>query len=251
MKEVIYQNLVNRLRKINHEYFNLYELWKTDYGSIYYIHLPSKSKNPVKIFLCAGVHGDEPAGVEALIKFLERNNSDLLDNFEFFAIPCLNPYGYSHNVRWNSDGVDINRTFENNLSVEALLVKTFLAEKHFDVFVDFHEDWEYRGFYLFEISKLGRQIGKEIITSIEKIGEIKKEKIIDGFINCNGVINLNCDEFGKNVMALYLAENHASHTLTLETPAQWDFNKRVLAHLESLSIIIDKYLFLKQEIIRN
>ncbi|MEK6889960.1 MAG: M14 family metallocarboxypeptidase [Nanoarchaeota archaeon] len=249
MEERSYEYFVNRLKSITHDYMNLNDIWKTNYGSIYYIHLKSKSENPIKIFLSAGVHGDEPAGVEAVIRFLEADNSSLLDYFEFYILPCLNPYGYARNVRWNSDGLDINRTFENNLSMEAVLVKTLLADKQFDLSIDFHEDWEYRGFYLFEISKDNSQLGKEIINKIACKCEIKKEERIDGFINNNGVIKLDCEEFGERVMALYLANNHVQHSITLETPTQWAFDKRVLTHLESLSIILENYIKTRQEII--
>lgn len=250
MEERSYDYFVNRLKSINYNYMNLHDIWKTNYGSIFYVHLKSKSENPIKILLSAGVHGDEPAGVEAVIRFLEADNSSLLDNFEFFILPCLNPYGYSRNVRWNSDGLDINRTFENNLSMEAVLVKTLLADKQLDLAIDFHEDWEYRGFYLFEISKSNSELGKEIISRLGCKCEIKQESMIDGFINNNGVINLDCEQFGERVMALYLANNHVNHSLTLETPTQWDFDKRVLTHLESLSIILESYINKKQEVIQ-
>lgn len=242
MEERSYEYFENRLKSITYNYLTLHSLWKTNYGSIYYIHLKSKSSHPIKIFLSSGVHGDEPAGVEAVMRFLESDNSNLLNKFEFFILPCLNPYGYSRNVRWNSEGLDINRTFENNLSMEAVLVKTLLADKQFDLSVDFHEDWEYRGFYLFEISKDNLDLGKEIISKLDCNCEIKKEAMIDGFINNNGVIRLDCEEFGERVMALYLANNHVQHSITLETPTQWDFDKRVLTHLESLSIILESYM---------
>lgn len=242
MEERSYEYLVNRLKSINYNYMSLSEIWKTKYGSIFYVHLKSKSEKPIKIFLSAGMHGDEPAGVEALTRFLEVDNTHLLDKFEFYILPCLNPYGYSRNVRWNSDGLDINRTFENNLSQEAVLVKTLLADKQLDLSIDFHEDWEYQGFYLFEISKDNSQLGKDIINRLGCKCEIKKEKMIDGFINNNGVIKLDCEEFGERVMALYLANNHAKHSINLETPTQWEFDKRVSAHLESLSIILENYM---------
>jgi hypothetical protein len=125
------------------------------------------------------------------------------------------------------------------MSVEAVLIKTLMADKKLDIAIDFHEDWEYRGFYLFEISKSGIEIGKEIISRLGCKCDVKKESMIDGFINNNGVITLDCEEFGERVMALYLANNHVNHSLTLETPTQWDFDKRVSTHLESLSIILE------------
>lgn len=51
-------------------------------------------------------HGDEPQGKYLIDKYLGNNtNSNLL------FIPCLNKFGFEHNVRTNSNGVDLNRNF--------------------------------------------------------------------------------------------------------------------------------------------
>lgn len=48
-------------------------------------------------------------GPAAIIHLLERNNTQLLENFNFLILPCINTYGFEHNVRGNSDGIDILR----------------------------------------------------------------------------------------------------------------------------------------------
>ena len=51
-------------------------------------------------------HGDEPQGKYLIEKYLEtKQDTNLL------FIPCLNKYGYEHNVRTNINGVDLNRNF--------------------------------------------------------------------------------------------------------------------------------------------
>lgn len=59
--------------------------------------------------LTGGVHGDEPAGVEAVLAQLEPPEALARQGFGFF-IPCLNPLGYVENTRENVYGVDINRS---------------------------------------------------------------------------------------------------------------------------------------------
>ena len=102
-----------------------------------------------KILISAGIHGDEPAGVEAILTFLEQHLPRWRDQFHFDVFPCLNPFGFSHNLRENSDGIDINRTFEDEPTVEARAVQLVLEHSKYDLFIEFHEDWEYDGFYLF------------------------------------------------------------------------------------------------------
>lgn len=51
-------------------------------------------------------HGDEPQGKYLIEKYLE-----IKQNTKLLFIPCLNKYGFEHNVRTNSNRVDLNRNF--------------------------------------------------------------------------------------------------------------------------------------------
>ncbi|NIQ01678.1 MAG: DUF2817 domain-containing protein, partial [Nitrospinaceae bacterium] len=45
-----------------------------------------------RVLISAGIHGDEPAGVEALCHFLERREyRSFLRHWEIVLIPCINP----------------------------------------------------------------------------------------------------------------------------------------------------------------
>ena len=52
-------------------------------------------------------HGDEPQGKYLIEKYLEENSK----NTKILFIPCLNKFGFEHNVRTNKNGVDLNRNF--------------------------------------------------------------------------------------------------------------------------------------------
>lgn len=65
-----------------------------------------KGNNDSSILVIGCFHGDEPQGKYLIEKYLEKNTKT---NLAF--IPCLNDYGYEHNVRTNENGVDLNRNF--------------------------------------------------------------------------------------------------------------------------------------------
>ena len=94
---------------------------------IHQVCLVSSTDTPSHILVTGGVHGDEPAGVEAVLQFLERDNTVLLKEFSFLVIPCMNPYGYVHNTRETRNGIDINRAFEADDIAEVAIVKNALA----------------------------------------------------------------------------------------------------------------------------
>lgn len=81
-----------------------------------------------RIFVCGGIHGGEKIGVYSTYLFfkflLENPNNDeiltmLKTNYDWTFIPLVNPYalnvgevGGNESVRWNHNGVDINRNFD-------------------------------------------------------------------------------------------------------------------------------------------
>lgn len=67
------------------------------------------------ILITGGVHGYEPSGVEAALKFLEDDAPSLTDTFNFVVYPCLSPWAYEYDQRWNPQAEDPNRLFARNL----------------------------------------------------------------------------------------------------------------------------------------
>ena len=62
--------------------------------------------NNSSVLVIGCFHGDEPQGKYLIEKYLDKIKDS---NLAF--IPCLNDYGFEHNIRTNSNGVDINRNF--------------------------------------------------------------------------------------------------------------------------------------------
>ena len=71
---------------------------------------------PKRIYLSAGIHGDEPAGPLAALQLVRENRWP--ENAELFLAPCLNPAAFGLNKRENADGIDLNRDYLNSKSAE-------------------------------------------------------------------------------------------------------------------------------------
>lgn len=68
--------------------------------------LKTEGNKNSSILVIGCFHGDEPQG-----KFLIEEYLKTVGESNLCFIPCLNQYGYEHNVRTNSNGVDLNRNF--------------------------------------------------------------------------------------------------------------------------------------------
>lgn len=239
-----YSHLIKQLKSLNWDYMQIETVGSVKDYPIYSIRLTANQGEQRPVLVSAGTHGDEPAGVEAILHFLERNNTHLLETFEFLILPCINPYGYVHNTRENGEGVDINRSFEEGNTPEAVIVKKVLQGLRFDLFIEFHEDWEYSGFYLFEERRNGELIGPEIIKNVEKVGPIHRDATIDDFSASNGVLSpdVEVEDFGYQAMPLYVYNFHSDHIITCETPSRWHLEQRVAAHLAGLDTALADYL---------
>ena len=65
------------------------------------------------ILITAGVHGEEPGGVEGALRWLEGGEWAKW-RVNWLVLPCINPYGWERNQRRNAQGRDINRQFRHS-----------------------------------------------------------------------------------------------------------------------------------------
>ena len=76
-------------------------------------------RNPKKkLFLIGATHGSEVAGAFNLYLFAKNlcegtkeNYFKFRDAYDVYIVPCLNGYGMYHSLRWNANGVNINRNY--------------------------------------------------------------------------------------------------------------------------------------------
>lgn len=78
------------------------------------IEVHTLGSGPKTIMLMAGVHGDEPAGVDVvrlILSHLRKMPADSLEGLRIVVMPCANPDGRAANTRQNANKIDLNRNF--------------------------------------------------------------------------------------------------------------------------------------------
>ncbi len=175
------------------------------------------------VTIAAGMHGDEPAGVLALLELAEENALD--PRFSYRLWPCVNPTGYERATRVSADGLDLNRTFgRGGASPEARAIVTANRDRTYVLALDLHEDDEAEGFYCYAYDDGG--IGERVLEAVHASGAPCD---LRGCLRPDP--HREAAEIGGLSFSLLLRRNASARTLTFETPSRsMELASRVAAH---------------------
>lgn len=202
--------------------------------------------NPKRILISAGIHGDEPAGVEAVCGFLEtRKYLEYVDDWEISMIPCINPSGYELGTRNNYQDTDLNRVFKQEKPPEEVRMVQSVFEKPFDLTLELHEDEDSPGYYCYQkgVAEVDPRLGFQVVSAAEKIMPLNLSEEIEGTPAETGVIHRlkGPGEMQWWPMALYALSRGAKFCMTLETGTGYPIETRVAAHLAAMREAIERY----------
>ncbi len=186
------------------------------------------------IYISAGIHGDEPAGSEALIAWAETNVSRLRELPALF-FPCLNPWGLVNNTRVDAHGSDLNRLFHLDSNPVVAAMRKMVAPYRFEVALMLHEDFDAQGLYLYEVQQVKGFWGEALLDAARPFIPIEGRAMVDGKKAAAGIIRRKIraamfDEIGYPE-AIWLHLKHAQRSLTLETPSEFALDQRVRAQV--------------------
>lgn len=159
-----YNRLTQELKTLATTYTNLTTLisiGKTEENREQWIMKVSSStkteQEKRKLILIATMHGDEIIGQEILLKMIDYLASNygkiaditkVIDDFEIWILPNMNPDGTAHQTRYTADGTDLNRDFPNfktdpnniteHRALETQNVMKFVWSKNFVLGLNYH-----------------------------------------------------------------------------------------------------------------
>jgi hypothetical protein len=187
------------------------------------------TRDPKRVYLSAGIHGDEPAGPLAALQLLQENKWP--EDLELWFCPCLNPIGFTVNSRENSRGIDLNREYLNTVAEEIKAHVAWLERQpKFDLCLLMHEDWESHGFYLYEQNPDGRRsLAEPMIEAVSKVCPVDPNEEIEGRPANGGIIRPNLDPRTRPQWpeAFYMITHKTRQSYTLEAPSDYPLSTRV------------------------
>lgn len=228
-----YRHLIARWRKVaSRAGLPLRCLARADGHLLYYLRTPALADTG-GIYISAAIHGDEPAGSEALLVWAEKNARGLA-KLPLLIFPALNPFGLINNTRTDADGADINRLFHIDNHPVIAAMKRVVAQRQFALALMLHEDYEAEGYYVYEVKRDLPFWGEGLLETAARFIPIDQRAKIDGRTSKDGLIRRR---FQRAVFlkmgypeAIWLHEFHACRALTVESPSEFALEQRVRAH---------------------
>ncbi len=200
-----------------------------------------------RVFLSGGIHGNEPAGAETSARFIESLAGDpsLYSSISFDVVPVTNPWGWSHDVRYNQAGKDINRDFSSFATQEAKIMADYLKNQRYDLMIDDHEDPDSKGFYIYQYAMPDQELSRKVIGAVRESGyPIEQEvnmvilKTDDGLIDAPMWGLWYMKATGQLSFPNYSRIYNSDRVYTVETPTALNYEDRVNIHTKVRELIL-------------
>jgi len=208
--------------------------------------LPNREAAPPRLYLSAGIHGDEISGPLALLEMIRQ--PAFFAGFDLMMFPILNPNGLARGLRMNWDEIDLNRDYRGLKSREiASHVETLLTLGRFDAAMMLHEDYEGIGAYIYELNDtLDPTLGAKIIAAMGRHVPIDMRPEIEEATALGGVISRRdliaklgpIEDRPEWAEAIYLLVNHTDVSYTTETPKPFPIEARVRAQIAAVETVM-------------
>ena len=202
---------------------------------------PRGGDTPIRVGIFAGIHGDEPEGVHALIQFIKllEARPELATGYYLSFYPVCNPTGFEDNTRHSRSGKDLNREFwRNSTEPEVRLLQAELVSRSFQGIISLHTDDTSTGFYGFAHgATLTKNLIEPALAAAETILPRDGRSVIDGFNARNGIIR---DGYA-GILNAPPKVRPRPFEIILETPAAPPAYLKELALVAALQTILLEY----------
>ena len=202
---------------------------------------PRGGGDSVRFGLFAGIHGDEPAGVLALVRLIERlvQQPDLAQGYRLFVYPTCNPTGMRARSRLSRAGKDLNREFwKDSAEPEVRLLEQEIRSEDFHGLISLHTDDTSPGIYGFvRGAVLSKALLEPALRAAEGVVPRNNAAVIDGFPAQNGIIS-QCYE---GILTSPPELVYEPFEIILETPASAAEEQQVEALVRALNSVLASY----------
>jgi len=202
---------------------------------------PRGGDTPIRLGIFAGIHGDEPEGVHALVQFIQllEARPELATGYYLSFYPVCNPTGLEDHTRHSRRGKDLNREFwRDSAEPEVKLLQAELQSRSFQGLISLHTDDTSAGFYGFAHGPL---LTKSLIEpALAAAGQFlprDHRPVIDGFAARNGVIRVGYE----GILSAPPKTRPRPFEIILETPSAPPEYLKQCAFVAALQTVLTEY----------
>jgi murein peptide amidase A len=195
----------------------------------------------IKLAIFAGMHGDEPAGVQAIGDFVKALDGlpSMGRQYLIHVYPLCNPTGYEDGTRHSRSGKDLNREFwRGSLEPEVQLLEREILKERYDGFISLHSDDTSDGLYGFVRGHtLTQHLLEPALAAAEAALPVNRANMIDGFHAVEGIIHTHYD----GILSAPPGTHPAPFEIILESPTHAPMHTQRAAFVLALGEIIRHY----------
>jgi murein peptide amidase A len=196
---------------------------------------------PLRLGLFAGIHGDDPAGIYALLRLagLLETYPDVASGYCLFIYPVCNPTGFEDNTRQSRRGRDLGGEFwKNSAEPEVQLLQAELTVRSFHGIISLQGDLTSDGVYGYTSgTTLSEHLLAPALTAAEQILPRSRRETIRGLQARDGVIQ----ERHPGVLSAPPKVRPRPFEITLHTPRSAPQFLQEQVYLLALSSILGEY----------
>jgi len=202
---------------------------------------PPAAHPPIRLGLFAGIHGDEPAGCEALVQLLVElaQDPERAVGYDLVVYPVCNPTGYEDGTRSSRAGVDLNREFwRSSPHPEVRILEAELRSHRFDGIITLHSDDTSEGIYGYAHGRLlNEELLRPALCACEGILGRDSRTRIDGFAATESILR----DCYPGVLSAPVEQDPKPFDIIFETPALAPYSSQVNAAVAALKSILGEY----------
>ncbi|MEM6912135.1 MAG: M14 family metallocarboxypeptidase [Verrucomicrobiota bacterium] len=199
------------------------------------LRVPAPSPETEPVYLSAGVHGDEPAGVWALLEWAESLKEPLAAE----VVPCWNPWGFARNLREDARGRDLNRCFDDFDSSPVREWAQWALGIPYRLVLCLHEDYDGHGVYLYEhglssSEPVGERMQEASSIPADPRAEIEGLPAEGGLLRPEGLP----EDLEGLPEAVVVFDAGAQRVVTIETPSELGLRERIEAQVRMIRSVV-------------
>jgi murein peptide amidase A len=232
---------IRELRGLKSDFLGPFEIQGEQYFIPRFSFRGPSTVDPIHIGIFGAIHGDEPAGALAIVRFLENlvENPALAEDYQIHAYPVCNPTGFEDVTRFSRSGRDLNREFwKNSAQPEVQIVENELRAQHFQGLIQLHADDTSEGIYGFvRGATLTENLLRPALREAGKILPRNNNALIDGFAARDGMIY----DVYEGILAAPSDLRPEPFEIILETPHSAPVELQVRALNAAMQTILKEY----------